>query len=145
MAKESKATELLGRIGASFESPSPIRLDLDVSDLDSPEEQPAPAAEESAPPAVEPVAAPLGPVRKPEGATRRKGATVGKVDPNVPKEKTRFSLDLDKAKHKEFKKFAIEHDTDASVIGRILVDLLLESESLKSHVSKRLEEMQSEE
>jgi hypothetical protein len=140
MAKE-KAADLLSRIGSSFESPSPIRLDLDVDDLEATEE---PSSAQPASPAREPIPSPVGPSRKPEGAARRKGVSVGKTDPNVPKETTRFSLDLDKLKHKEFKMFAIENETDASVVGRILVDILLESDSLKTHVTKRLQEMKGE-
>lgn len=135
MAKDS-AKDLLSRIGDSFESPSPVKLEVDVEDLDV-SELPAPSA------AVTPAATPSRKRDEVVGA-RRKGAKVGKTDPNVPRETTRFSLDLDRAKHKEFKMFAIGEETDASVIGRILVDLLLESESLKKHVRERLSEMRAE-
>jgi hypothetical protein len=134
MAKDS-AKDLLGRIGDSFDASSPVRLEVDIDEVDV-RDIPAPS------PSVSPQEAPSR-TRDETLGTRRKGATVGKTDPNVPRETTRFSLDLDRAKHKEFKKFAINEETDASVIGRILVDLLLESDSLKKHVTERLSEMRA--
>lgn len=143
--KKTSASDLLSRIGASVEAPSPIILELDVEEaaaIASPAPIEAPVAAPE--PAAAPVALPPQPKRTAVGGSRRKGASVGKTDANVPRETTRFSLDLDRAKHKEFKRFAIDAETDASVVGRILVDLLLEDESLQESVTARLAAMKSE-
>jgi hypothetical protein len=59
----------------------------------------------------------------------------------TPADTIRFSLDLDRAEHQQMKLFAIEQGTQASVIGRILVEMLNADPQIADRVAARLNEL----
>lgn len=128
--KSTSAKDILARMGHSVSSPAPIAVAPDAGSASEEVEERAS------------VAAPTAPAPTDElPAKRRKGVIVGKTDPTVPRDTVRFSLDLDRSKHKGLKRFALDCETDASVIGRLLVDLLLENDEVAETVRARHEQL----
>lgn len=105
---------------------------------------------EPVPPAPTPEAAPFDSPPEPTApaaprrAPRAKGDKMPRRLPG-PKDSVRFSLDLERTRHKEFKTFSLlEAEIDAAVVGRVLVEMMLEDPALKARVLARVAQMKSD-
>lgn len=120
-----------------------------VSDVSVPLE--TPPFQEPVPPTTLPVA-PVTPAEtasgeKPAQSEKPKRSRKDKLPRRLPgpKDSVRFSLDLERSRHKEFKTFSLlEAEIDAAVVGRVLVEMMLEDPALKARVLARVAQLKSE-
>lgn len=73
------------------------------------------------------------PIRVEEADARRVA-----VLPSDPQQRVRFTLDLAKEQHKFLKRFAVEAETDASVVVRALLSRLEHDENLSAAIGAEL-------
>jgi hypothetical protein len=78
-----------------------------------------------------------------EGRQAPAGAR-GANDPSAIDRRVRFTLDLARAQHRFLKQFALDAESDASVILRVLLSLLEEDGVLKKRVLARIAEVEGD-
>jgi hypothetical protein len=76
-----------------------------------------------------------------EGRQARDGAR-GANDPSAIDRRVRFTLDLARSQHRFLKQFALDAESDASVILRMLLSLLEEDRVLTKRVLARIAELE---
>ena len=78
-----------------------------------------------------------------KGREARAGAR-GANDPSAIDRRVRFTLDLARSQHRFLKQFALDAESDASVILRVLLSLLEEDELLTKRVLARIAEVEGD-
>jgi hypothetical protein len=78
-----------------------------------------------------------------EGRQARDGAREAN-DPSAIDRRVRFTLDLARSQHRFLKQFALDAESDASVILRVLLSLLEEDGVLKKRVLARIAEVEGD-
>jgi hypothetical protein len=76
-----------------------------------------------------------------EGGQARAGAR-GASEPSPIDRRVRFTLDLERSQHRFLKQFALDAESDASVILRVLLSLLEEDGVLTKRVLARVGELE---
>jgi hypothetical protein len=76
-----------------------------------------------------------------DGRQPRAGAR-GANDPSAIDRRVRFTLDLTRSQHRFLKQFALDAESDASVILRVLLSLLEEDGTLTKRVLARIAELE---
>lgn len=137
------AAELMARLRQTGSAPAPIAISPDVE----PVEDDLPIVDEPLTEAPAHTPAPR-PARRPARPKAPRKAGDGERLPRripAPQDSVRMSLDLDRDVQRDLKQFALfEAEIDAAVVGRVLVEFLLERPELREDVKQRITELKRE-
>lgn len=146
MAKKGGETakDLMARLRQTGSAPAPIAIKPEVEAVE--DDLPVIDAPLTEAPAHTPAPRPARRPARPK-APRKTASGEERLPRRIPapQDSVRMSLDLDRDVQRELKQFALfEAEIDAAVVGRVLVEFLLDRPDLREDVKQRIIELKRE-